>query len=328
MNKHIIHFDELGLVNSTALKAYIGTMLHIVDTGQIPEDTQLSIKYDGSPSIVLGTNPENGKFFVATKGLFNKKPKLAHSPEELETLYGHSEELLSKMKYLWHYFSAIKDRIPNIIQGDLLFTPASKYSLSNNFKMVYRPNIITYEFLDLTVQHIGVAFHTSYFGDSLTSLYMDSRPKIPDLNTLQILSVDTRNFIQVTKGEKLDVEPIVNSLMEYPQPIDSFVNYILKSDYTITDIDDNTVLRLFEEYKQKNPQFAAISDVKPYMEYFRACQKFKIAFMAAFKTPNVNASISVFPVSFEGMVMKIDGYPAIKLVDRDIFSFENFAVNG
>ena len=36
-------------------------------------DNHYSVKIDGSPAIVWGTNPENGKFFVGTKSVFNKK---------------------------------------------------------------------------------------------------------------------------------------------------------------------------------------------------------------------------------------------------------------
>ena len=36
-------------------------------------DGELSVKIDGAPAIVWGTNPATGKFFVGTKSVFNKK---------------------------------------------------------------------------------------------------------------------------------------------------------------------------------------------------------------------------------------------------------------
>ena len=33
---------------------------------------KVSLKIDGCPAIVWGTNPENDKFFVGTKSVFNK----------------------------------------------------------------------------------------------------------------------------------------------------------------------------------------------------------------------------------------------------------------
>ncbi len=35
--------------------------------------SNISVKMDGAPAIVWGTNPENGQFFVGTKSVFNKK---------------------------------------------------------------------------------------------------------------------------------------------------------------------------------------------------------------------------------------------------------------
>ena len=37
---------------------------------------KLSLKIDGCPAIVWGTNPENDKFFVGTKSVFNKVKKM------------------------------------------------------------------------------------------------------------------------------------------------------------------------------------------------------------------------------------------------------------
>ena len=37
---------------------------------------KVSLKIDGCPAIVWGTNPENDKFFVGTKSVFNKVKKM------------------------------------------------------------------------------------------------------------------------------------------------------------------------------------------------------------------------------------------------------------
>ena len=39
----------------------------------------LSTKYDGSPSVIFGHHPETGRFFVASKSVFNKNPKLNYT---------------------------------------------------------------------------------------------------------------------------------------------------------------------------------------------------------------------------------------------------------
>ena len=54
----------------------------------------LSVKIDGAPAIVWGTNPATGKFFVGTKSVFNKvKIKINHTHEEIDA--NHEGQVLS-----------------------------------------------------------------------------------------------------------------------------------------------------------------------------------------------------------------------------------------
>ena len=56
--------------------------LSVLDAFLSPND--YSVKIDGSPAIVWGTNPDNGKFFVGTKSVFNKKtPKVNYTVEDI-----------------------------------------------------------------------------------------------------------------------------------------------------------------------------------------------------------------------------------------------------
>ena len=59
---------------------------------------KVSLKIDGCPAIVWGTNPENGKFFVGTKSVFNKvKKMICHSHEEIDILYKDKKDLADKL---------------------------------------------------------------------------------------------------------------------------------------------------------------------------------------------------------------------------------------
>jgi hypothetical protein len=60
--------------------------------------TKIATKYDGSPSIVFGHHPETGAFFVASKSVFNKDPKLNYTPEDIEKNHGHAPGLVQKLK--------------------------------------------------------------------------------------------------------------------------------------------------------------------------------------------------------------------------------------
>ena len=45
--------------------------------------TSLTVKWDGAPAIVCGRNPDNGRFFVGTKSVFNKTPKINHTSTDI-----------------------------------------------------------------------------------------------------------------------------------------------------------------------------------------------------------------------------------------------------
>ena len=108
----------------------------------------LSVKIDGAPAIVWGTNPANGKFFVGTKAVFNKvKIRIAHSHEEIDQFYaGEVATILhSCLDWLPHTDS--------IFQGDFIgFGGLSEYT----------PNTITYDFGEVIDQNIIIAPHTFY----------------------------------------------------------------------------------------------------------------------------------------------------------------------
>ncbi len=48
--------------------------------------------------VAVGTNPENGRFFVATKSAFNKNPKINYTHEDIEKNHGHAPGLVEKLK--------------------------------------------------------------------------------------------------------------------------------------------------------------------------------------------------------------------------------------
>ena len=75
-NKHLEHPEDSILQ---------GRRVAIDAIKELVTVTKLSVKWDGAPAIVFGTNPENGKFFVGTKSVFNKrKIKINYSHEDID----------------------------------------------------------------------------------------------------------------------------------------------------------------------------------------------------------------------------------------------------
>jgi hypothetical protein len=115
----------------------------------------LSVKIDGAPAIVWGFHPENGKFFVGTKSVFNKvKIKICYTQEDVFALYDEAthasliEILCACLKYLPRY-----DGDQFIYQGDFIGFGGSTE---------YKPNTITYQFPEVVRHSIIVAPHTQY----------------------------------------------------------------------------------------------------------------------------------------------------------------------
>ena len=46
--------------------------------------SSVSVKWDGAPAVFCGINPENGKFFVGTKSIFNATPKINYTNADIK----------------------------------------------------------------------------------------------------------------------------------------------------------------------------------------------------------------------------------------------------
>jgi hypothetical protein len=88
--------------------------------GHANSGVTVTTKFDGSPAVVLGVNPDNGKFFVGTKAVFNKTPKLYYTEDEVEA----SGEKAYVKKVLRASCSQYGPElhITNVLQGDVMFT--------------------------------------------------------------------------------------------------------------------------------------------------------------------------------------------------------------
>lgn len=130
-----------------------------------------------SPAVYLGHNPENGQFFVATKSLFNKTPKINYTEEDIRA--NHGGGLLEILPLVLKYGKELGIPKGIILQGDLLFTPAikKKTSIDGEDHWLFQPNTIAYAVpinsdmgQKMGKAKIGIVFHTVYTGKSITSL--------------------------------------------------------------------------------------------------------------------------------------------------------------
>ena len=80
-NTHLEHLEDDIINNGYAggenavnfLKATADLL-----SGNSTKSVNVTVKWDGAPAIVCGPSPENGKFFVGTKSVFNKTDTFLH----------------------------------------------------------------------------------------------------------------------------------------------------------------------------------------------------------------------------------------------------------
>ena len=112
---------------------------------------KISAKIDGAPAIVWGTNPANGKQFVGTKSVFNKKLiKINHDHSEIER--NHQGKVATILHHCLDYLPATT----GIYQGDFIGFGGTDS---------YLPNTIRYYFPQIVTQKIIIAPHTEYFAE-------------------------------------------------------------------------------------------------------------------------------------------------------------------
>lgn len=137
--------------------------------------SHLTIKWDGAPSVFAGTDPSDGRFFVATKSIFNKTPKVYKSVADIEA--DTDGDLSEKLKMCFEHFPKLT--IQGVIQGDLLYTKKDlkTIEIDGTTHVAFHPNTIAYavpesseEGQRILQSELGVVWHTTYRGDSFESM--------------------------------------------------------------------------------------------------------------------------------------------------------------
>lgn len=201
--------------------------------GNATKGINIQSKVDGSPSIIAGTNPENGKFFVATKALFNKTPKINYTDADIDKNHGHAAGLVDKMKIGLAQFPKLK--IPGIWQGDFMFVPSdlAKETIDGESMVTFTPNTITYAVptdqplaKKILAAKVGVIWHTSYKGNTIADLSAQFKVNVPGLaKTKDVWAGDTdfndvSGTATLTKSELKDVQGRINSARAHLKRLD------------------------------------------------------------------------------------------------------------
>lgn len=140
-----------------------------------------------SPAIICGTDPADGKFFVAKKSIFNKNPKVYKTPTDVKA--DTSGDLQKKLLLALKELPALG--IKGIIQGDFMYdrSDLKKETIDGEDMIVFHPNTLAYAVpanselgKRIMSSKLGIVWHTTYVGSSFETL----RPVFDfDLNSIK-----------------------------------------------------------------------------------------------------------------------------------------------
>ena len=177
-NTHLEHLEDdiinrgtKGGRNAVNFLKSVRNML----AGSSGKKVNMTVKWDGAPAIICGINPENGKFFVGTKSVFNVNPKINYKTGDIRK--NHSGELANKLSIALRELAKLN--ISGILQGDFLFSKSDlkSESIDGENMITFTPNTITYAVPTnsnigkrIRRARMGIVFHTSYSGKTMKSL--------------------------------------------------------------------------------------------------------------------------------------------------------------
>ena len=195
----IINYGAVGGRNAVNFLKSVRDMLVGNSSGKV----NVSVKWDGAPAIICGTNPENGKFFVGTKSVFNVTPKVNYTNSDIRK--NHEGNLAAKL------IVALKElkklNIRSVVQGDLLFTPGEikKATIRGVPHIAFTPNTITYAVpsdSDLAGRilraKIGIIFHTTYVGGTLQTMKANFGVNISQLGNVSSVFYSDASYRDVS----------------------------------------------------------------------------------------------------------------------------------
>ena len=285
LNKHIEHPEDTILMGD----------LSVLDA--FSSENHYSVKIDGSPAIVWGTNPDNGKFFVGTKSVFNKRtPKVNYTVKDIE----RNHEDFGLQSILIRCLNCLP-QTDRIFQGDFIGFGGYRD---------YKPNAISYTFAE--VQNVGVvvAPHTEYKGDSMKS--MNAEPLKEKLG---------EGFVQPDAWlSELGADRNLEQLIGFARQMATMVEFATPTEAKYIKQDLNAYIRDGDEVVAE--EFANYQLVRLWLLVKSIKEQFMLRMRDNFE---VECFIGNEYISGEGYVMAGE-HGVYKLVDREIFSHYNFNI--
>ena len=260
-NLHLEHLEDNVLNAGVAgVRESINFLQSLRDmlSGKAQSHVNVTTKWDGAPSIFVGTNPENGKFFVGTKSVFNKNAKLNYTDEDIDENHP-SAGLNEKLKLALAFLPKLG--IKGVLQGDMMFSKGDikTETIEGEEYIIFQPNTIVYAVpansklaKTMLAAQVGVVFHTSYSGKTLETMKASFNIDIGHLSTTKDVWFRDASFTDAsgsatfTAEETAEITSILSNAGRVFQSIPALtLNRIAASETYLTQIKtfNNTKVR-------------------------------------------------------------------------------------
>ena len=264
-NLHLEHLEDnilnRGVAGARESIAFLQSLRDML-AGRSQSKLNVTTKWDGAPAVFAGINPDNGKFFVGTKGVFAKNAKLNYTNDDIDKNHPGAG-LNEKLKIALAFLSKLG--IKGVLQGDMMFTKSDlkTETIDGERYITFQPNTIVYAIpvdtkLAQSIQaaQMGIVFHTSYSGrkfeDMRASFNIDigNLSKTKDVWFRDASFVDASGTATFTERETAQITNLLSNAGRTFQSISSLVlNRIASSETILMQIKtfNNTKVRAGEK---------------------------------------------------------------------------------
>ena len=200
-NLHLEHLEDeiinYGVEGGRAALNFLRSLRDML-SGASRSSVNMTVKWDGAPAIFCGIDPEDGKFFVAKKSVFNVSPKLYKTDAEIDA--DLSGALVGKFKVALAELSKLG--IKGVLQGDLMFTDdVATDTIDGESMLTFQPNTVVYAVpvgselgKIINKAKIGIVFHTTYTGDALQDMKASFGADISSLRQTSSVWMDDATY--------------------------------------------------------------------------------------------------------------------------------------
>jgi len=244
-NLHMEHIEDAifnegskGTVEAIRFLESVTDML----SGNSKSSVNITVKWDGAPAVFAGVNPENGKFFVGSKSVFNKTtPKINYTNADIDK--NHPGGLGTTLKVALKELKKLN--IEGVLQGDVMFTSdgIEVQDIDGESHITFQPNTITYAVpsnsdLAKVIKRakIGVIWHTKYTGKTMATMKAGFNPNISKLGKSSSVWYDNASFKDTsgastfTKAEVKTMRGLIDAAKKKFKAAGSFIDELHNSD--------------------------------------------------------------------------------------------------